>query len=153
MHSHLAEPTQNISGGFWRLNYNHEWDPPDWWGCHQRRWSGRNDLITPQNLHVPHPLKMLNVNMGEMQKKPSSGMHSPFMYLLSFSVWVGCYQSNSELILFSACGRDYFVSDAGAMSPREQRHVLASSNYSCTQRIESGANNRVKGGKWEKHFR
>ena len=31
--------------------------------------AGETISLPPQNLHVPHPPKMLNVNLGEMQKK------------------------------------------------------------------------------------
>ena len=69
-----------------------------------------------------------------LQKRLQMECSRHICFFLSYSVWVGCYQSNSELILFSAYGRHYFVSDAGTMSPREQRRVQTSSNYSCTQR-------------------
>ena len=40
----------------------------------------------------------------------------------------------SHIILFSGYAGHSFVSDVAAMSPREQRHVRASSIYSCTHR-------------------
>ena len=75
---------------------------------------------------------------GGNAKKPSNGMQSHFMYFLSYSVWVGFYQSNSELILFS---RLFCVRCWRNVTQREQRHVQASSNYSCTpETMESGVN-------------
>ena len=151
---HLAEAKLKC---FWRLNYNHEWDPPDWWGCHQRRWSGRNDLITPQNLHVPHPPKMLNVNLGEMQKKRKAFKWNALPiyvftellslgWVLSIELWIDFVFSMWSRLFFIRCWRD--VTERAKACPGQQKLFL----YAET--IESGVNNRVKRGKWEeKNFR
>ena len=100
--------------------------------------AGETISLPPKTSKLPTPRKCKMSTWKEMQRRlwPVC-MHSRPNLCISVAIQAGLGFINhtlkigfSHIILFSG----YAVSDVAAMSPREQRHVRASSIYSCTHR-------------------
>ena len=158
MHSHFAEPTLNIAGGFWRFL---EVELQRWVGS---PWLMRVSPATVEREKRSHyppkppcssPPENVKCQLGGNAKKAFKWNALPIYvftellslgWVLSIELWIDFVFSMWSRLFCIRCWRD--VTERAKACPGQQKLFL----YAET--IESGVNNRVKRGKWEeKNFR